>query len=180
MKGCRQGCQVRAWWAGLAQAARVSRVQAEVLRLWGDRGLREAARGTCENARAGQAAVGGAVLWGTRCPWPAEALCGCPPGSSPVTGGVAAAEEAQEVPTGPSPHRPARTCLLLPVMAAETRGFSWTGSPAGPRPHSLRALPPQEPARNADPQAPPRGAALGALGDSVRSVSLGGLPCAPA
>ena len=62
MKGCRQGCQVQAWWAGLAQAARVSRVQAEVLRLWGDRGLREAARETCERARAGQAAVGWAVL----------------------------------------------------------------------------------------------------------------------
>ena len=51
------------------------------------------------------------------------------------------------------PDRQARTCLLLPIMAAETRGFSWTGSPAGPRPRSLRVLPPREPARNADPQA---------------------------
>lgn len=180
MKGCRQGCQVQAWWAGPAQATRVSGVQAEVLQLWGDRGLREASRGTCESARAGQVAVGGAALWDTRCPRPAEALWGCPPGSSPMTGGVAAAEEAQEVPTGPSPHHPAGTGLLLPVTAAETRGFSWTGSPAGPRPHSPRALPPREPARNADPHAPPRWAASGALGHGLRSVSLGGLPCAPA
>ena len=45
MKGCRQGCQVQAWWAGPAQATRVSGVQAEVLQLWGDGGLREASRG---------------------------------------------------------------------------------------------------------------------------------------
>lgn len=176
--GCRRGCRGRAWWAGPAQAARVSGVQAEVLRLWGDGGRREASRGTCESARAGEVAVGPGQCCGTpgaHCP---QKPRGVPPGSSPMTGGIAAAEEAQEVPTGPSPHRPAGTCLLLPVTATETRGFGWTGSPAGPRPHSLRALP-WEPARNTDPQAPPRWAASGGLGHSLRSVSLGGLPCAP-
>lgn len=175
VKGCRRGCQGRAWWAGPAQAARVSGVQAEVLWLWGDGGRREASRGTCESARAGEVAVGPGQRCGHQVPTARRSPVGLPPGSSPMTGGIAAAEEAQEVPTGPSPHRPAGTCLLLPVTATETRGFGWT---AGPRPHSLRALP-REPARNADPQAPPRWAASGALGHSLRSVSLGGLPCAP-
>lgn len=85
-EGCRRGCRVWMWWARPAQAARVSRVQAGGLWLWGDGGLREASGGACESGRAGGSGAW-AALRDTRCPLPAEAPWGRPPGSSPVTGG---------------------------------------------------------------------------------------------
>lgn len=109
-------------------------------------------------------------LW-TWCPLPAGPW-GLPPGSNPMTGESRLPRRLRRLPTGPSPHR--QQGPAASVTATETRGFAGT---AGPRPHSLRGAT-REPARNADPQAPPRWAASGALGHSLRSVSLGGLPCA--